>query len=325
MLSLTINSSSDTDQRIDKFIKKYLPEAPLGGIYKWLRTGKIKVNRKKVDQTYRIDEGDMIDIYLSDEEIQWFQKSNNLPKNSTGDLINKKVSFQKISILYEDEWMLILNKQPGINVHPGDHKTLEVSLIEQVQDYLGTTHNTLSWKPSLVHRIDRDTSGVIMIAKEKKILESLLFLLQNGKIEKIYHALVVGTPEKPRDTIRAKLLRKEDVQDESKVVISDLGQEAITHYRTINTNIRNKYSLLECRIETGRMHQIRVHMTSIGTPIIGDKAYGNKWENSFAKREYGVTRQLLHAYSLSFEHPKTHEKIQIIAPYQDDMKNLIDY
>ncbi len=172
--------------------------------------------------------------------------------------------------------MLILNKASGINVHPGDHKTLEVSLIEQVQDYLGTTHNTLSWKPSLVHRIDRDTSGIIMIAKEKKILESLLALLQGGKIEKIYHTLVVGTPEKPRDTIRAKLLRKEDAQDESKVIISDLGQDAITHYRTINTNIRNKYSLLECRIETGRMHQIRVHLNSIGTPIVGDKAYGNR-------------------------------------------------
>ncbi len=164
-----------------------------------------------------------------------------------------------------------------------------------------------------------------MIAKEKKMLESLLSLLQNGKIEKIYHAIVVGTPAKPRDTIRAKLLRREDAQDESKVIISDLGQEAITHYRTLSTNIRNKYSLLECRIETGRMHQIRVHLTSIGTPVIGDKAYGNRSENSFARREYGISRQLLHAYSLSFEHPKTHEAIQIIAPYQEDMKNLIDY
>ena len=126
-----------------------------------------------------------------------------------------------------------------------------------------------------MHRIDRDTSGCILIAKEKKALEQLLFLLQNGKIEKVYHALVVGALKKNQDTIRAKLLRKTDAKNEAKVIVDENGQEAITHYRVLQENIGEKYSLLECRIETGRTHQIRVHLSHIGHPILGDKAYGH--------------------------------------------------
>ena len=319
MLSLKIESASDADQRIDKFIKKYLPNAPLGGIYKWLRTGKIKVNQKKVDQVYRIIEWDQIDIYLHDEEILWFQKKESLTHDHSFD--------QKIasSILYEDDFFLVINKSPGLNVHPGDHKTKEVSLIELVQDYLSGKYNTLSFRPALVHRIDRDTSGTVMIAKDKSTLESLLILLQWGKIEKIYHTLVVWQPLKARDTIRMKLLRIENAQNESKVRVDDAGQEAITHYRIINANIRDKYSLLEISLETWRMHQIRVHMASIGCPILWDKAYGNKWENSFARREYKIERQMLHAERLRFKHPKTGKPIEIIAPYHPDMVRLIGW
>jgi 23S rRNA pseudouridine955/2504/2580 synthase len=316
LLSLTIDNMSDTDQRIDKFLKKYLPNAPLGGIYKWLRTGKIKVNHKKVEQTYRIEEGDVIDLHLNEDELWGFRKA-------VDGQISKSANQQTLRILYEDEYLLILNKPAGINVHPGDHKTKEVSLIELVQDSLWGRYNTLSFKPSLVHRIDRDTSGVIMIAKEKKTLEALLALLQSGRIEKIYHAVIVGIPEKSRDTIDAKLLRVEEAKDEAKVRLDENGQNAITHYRILSANIRDKYSLVECHIETGRTHQIRVHLSSIGHPILWDKAYGNKSENSFAKREYSISRQLLHARSLSFIHPITKQVFTVEAPYPHDIDSLI--
>jgi 23S rRNA pseudouridine1911/1915/1917 synthase len=107
-----------------------------------------------------------------------------------------------------------------------------------------------------------------MIAKEKKTLEALLALLQSGRIEKIYHAVIVGIPEKSRDTIDAKLLRVEEAKDEAKVRLDENGQNAITHYRILSANIRDKYSLVECHIETGRTHQIRVHLSSIGHPIL---------------------------------------------------------
>lgn len=333
MLSLTIDNPSDADQRIDKFLKKYLPNAPLGGIYKWLRTGKIKINRKKVEQTYRVEEGDIIDIYLHEEELEKMRGEHLPLLGGVGGRTQKiphptsptrgGVMLNQLSILYEDEHFLIVNKPAGMNVHPGDHKTKEVSLIELVQDSLGEKYNSLSFKPALVHRIDRDTSGCIMIAKDKKTLDALLTLLQSGKIEKVYHAIIVGAPDKSRDTVRAKLLRVEEVRDEAKVRVDANGQEAVTHYRVINANIcDNKYSLLECRIETGRTHQIRVHMAYIGHPILGDKAYGDRGENSFAKREYSITRQLLHARSLSFVHPITGKELRIEAPYEEDMGRL---
>ena len=122
---------------------------------------------------------------------------------------------------------MVINKEAGTNVHPGDHKTTEISLIEAVQDLLDKKYDTLSFKPSLVHRIDRDTSGTILIAKEKKVLETLLSSLQSGKIEKIYHAIVIGKPPKPRGTIEKKLRRIENAQDEAKVQVAKDGQEAV--------------------------------------------------------------------------------------------------
>jgi 23S rRNA pseudouridine1911/1915/1917 synthase len=158
-----------------------------------------------------------------------------------------------------------------------------------VQDYLKGKYDSLTFRPALVHRIDRDTSGCILVAKEKPTLEALLSDLQDHKIEKVYHALVSGIPAKPTDTIRARLLRVEDARDEAKVRVDEAGQSAVTHYKTItnyqlpitNTKINlpilpsyhPAISLLECRIETGRTHQIRVHLAYIGCPILGDKAY----------------------------------------------------
>ncbi len=317
MQLITIENPSDADQRIDKFLKKYFPNATLGALYKWLRTGKIKVNKKKVEQTYRISIDDVISIFLSDEEILGL-KTTNEPQ------VEKKGGMKMLlDILYEDDGFLVVNKPAGINVHPGDHKSSEASLIELVHDYLGGQYDSLSFRPSLVHRIDRDTSGTLIIAKQKKVLETLLSLLQNGKIEKVYHALVLGKPPKSRDTIVARLERKENAKDEAKVQVHENGQEAITHYSTLQENINERYTLLECRIETGRTHQIRVHLAHIGTPILGDKAYGNKQENSFAKKYHAITRQLLHAYSLSFPHPITKKQLTIHAPYPDDMKEMI--
>ena len=319
MVLLTIDNPSDADQRIDKFLRKYLPNAPLGALFKWLRTGKIKVNQKKVDQAYRILLNDTLSFYFTEWEIEAFQSEwdqTSKPSETT--------PREALEILYEDAYLLVVNKPAGMNVHPSDHKSSEVSLIERIQDALGGNFNTLSFKPSLVHRIDRDTSGCIIIAKEKKALEKLLFELQNSRIEKKYHCVVLGIPKEKNGVIDKKLLRVENAKDEAKVRIDENWLRAVTHYRTIQENIKKKYSLLECEIETGRTHQIRVHLSSLGTPILGDKAYGNQKENSFARREYHIERQLLHAYSLSFKHPITHETLTIVAPYLRDMKEFIE-
>lgn len=127
MQSLHIENPSDSDQRIDKFLKKYLPNASLGSLYKWLRTGKIKVNKKKVEQTYRIELGDEIQLHFQDDELKSMQMEEK--KEHAPSLI-------QLEVLYEDEFFMVINKPAGINVHPGDHKTSEVSLIERIQDQL---------------------------------------------------------------------------------------------------------------------------------------------------------------------------------------------
>ena len=318
MQKIIIQNHSDADQRLDKFLKKFLPNAPLGAIYKMLRTGKIKVNDKKKEQTYRLAENDEILIFLNDEELEKFQKILELPK--------KNITKPRLEILYQDDDLMIVNKPAGLNVHPWDHKSTEISLIELVHDFLGKKYNSLTFKPSLVHRIDRDTSGCVLIALKKNILENLLAQLQNHSIEKIYHAIVVGKMWKPRGTIDKKLLRKESARDEAKVIVSEEWQRAVTHYSTLREISRPEwfFSLLECRIETGRTHQIRVHLSYYNCPILWDKAYWDKKMNSYQSRNNHISRQLLHAHSLTFIHPGTKKNFSITAPYWPDMKHFLE-
>lgn len=323
MQKIQISHPSDAGQRIDRFCKKYFPSIALGAIYKMLRTGKIKVNGKKKDQTYRLEQDDEITFWLSDDELVELRKD-------TKQIQPQKEESQEnqLSTLYEDEYLMVIDKPAGLNVHAGDHKTDESNLIDQVQDYLQGRYDSLTFRPALVHRIDRDTSGCILIAKTKKTLEILLDLLQTHKIDKIYHTLVWGIPKKSRDTINAKLLRIEDAKDEAKVCVDDEWQSATTHYQLIESKCISgdnsiDISLLECHIETGRTHQIRVHMSHIDCPIIADKAYGNKKLNSYIARSLGITRQMLHARMLEFEHPITKKILHIEAPYPQDFLQIL--
>lgn len=308
---------NDANQRLDKFLKKLFPNATLGLIFKINRKNKIKVNSKKQDNEYKLQVWDEIKIYLPDDDFI------TLTKEVKTQII--EVWLDKKDIVMEDKDMLIINKNPWVVVHPWDHKTTDVSLIEQVQDYLGDKLNSLTFKPSLVHRIDKDTSGIIMIAKTKASLENLLQQLQNNKIEKIYHAICIWSPKNDEWTINKKLIRIENAKNENKISIDEVNwQKAITHYKVIKKNIKGKYSLIECKLETGRMHQIRIHLDSIGCPVLWDKTYWNKSENYFANKEYGINRQLLHAQKITFLHPTTKLKIILEARLKDDMKRLLE-
>jgi 23S rRNA pseudouridine955/2504/2580 synthase len=321
MISLSIDHSADAGQRLDRFVRKYLPNAPLSAIFKMLRTGKIKVGWKKKDQTYKLEIGDEVTFWLTDSEIEQMKWATTSIEILAPKFSEKKTN--SLEILYEDELIMVINKTPGINVHPGDHKTTELSVIDLVQDYLKGKYDSLTFRPALVHRIDRDTSWCLLIAKDKWALEFLLRDLQSHSMEKIYHAIVVNVPIKKQDTIRARLLRIENAKNEAKVRVDEAGQSAITHYNVLKTNSGAQLlSLLECRIETGRTHQIRVHMAFLWNAILWDKAYGDKWVNSYAKRNFDINRQMLHARSLTFTHPKTWKKMTIEAPYPDDFLRI---
>lgn len=291
MREFTIGES-ESGQRFDKFLKKLLPGAPLSLIYKLGRANRAKIDGKKRENDYRLELGETVKVFLSEEEFGEFGRISTasgmnsagdgvLPRSAgvgenSADTAPSRAKFRLLGdrVLFEDDYVLAINKPAGLNVHPGDHKSDENSLIEAVSDYYAGRMDTLTFRPSLVHRIDRDTSGVILIAKTKRALDRLLSALQNDKMDKTYAVISIRTPESPRGTVRKKLLRIENAKNEAKVRIDESGQPAVTHYETLRSKIAGKYALLSCRIETGRTHQIRVHLASVGAPVLGDRAYG---------------------------------------------------
>ncbi len=313
MASITVDADDD-GQRIDRYIRKLLPSLSLGEVYKHLRTGYIKSSIWKLKSDSRVESWDV--LIVPDILIQGSKNREKIKPNTVE--IQRTIDIQA-SILYEDDYILVINKPSGINVHPGDHKTQEVSIIELIEDYLQKEKWSALFDVALVHRLDRDTSGVLLIAKNRLSLNTLLTELQSHQMAKKYIAFCAGVPIKRQDTIRLPLQRRE-VTKWPKVVVSPEGQSAVTHYVVKSQN--NGASSLEISLETGRMHQIRVHLSEIGCPILGDKSYGLGLARAFKISHWYdfPTRQLLHAAALTFHHPKTNQLLKISAPLPEDMR-----
>lgn len=346
-------SENDADQRLDRFLKKLLPNAAKTLIFKINRKEKIKVlsvqpeiskntphpqplslggegskviwKFRKKDNEYKIQIGDQIKIFLTDSEFEELQKVEIKTE------ILAWVALDKKDIAYEDAHLLVLNKNPGMNVHPGDHKTKESNVIAQVQDYLWASYNSLTFKPSLIHRIDRDTSGILMIAKQKQILTQLVNdFKSHTKVKKTYYAIVLWKLSRSWWTIKKNLLRIENAKNESKIQVNEAGQTAVSHYKKIAEHTINIWGKnidlteVEVQIETGRMHQIRVHMAHIWNPIICDKAYGNKQINALIQRQYGLRRQALHAWKIDFFHYGRNKQMGLTAKLKADIQEFLN-
>ena len=331
MQIITIEEN-DANQRLDKFLKKLFINATRALIYKFNRKSKIKVKQvwedwfKKRDNEFKLSVWDKVKLFLSDKDIEELSKVKKEAIN-----INPDQKFNKDDIVFEDGDLFVVNKASGTNVHPGDFKSTEVSLIQQVQDYLWEKLNSLTFKPSLVHRIDRDTSWILLIAKKKDILSKLVNdFKSHNKIKKTYLAISFGKLPQKTGTITKKLLRIENAKNQNKVQISDEGQTAVSHYKLVEefsvqtNNWLQNISVIEVEIETGRMHQIRVHLASLKCPIIWDKAYGNKSLNYYFEKEFWVNRQMLHAYKISFFHYWRKKQLDLTAKLKNDMENFLN-
>ncbi len=327
-------TENDANQRLDKFLKKLLKRATNSLIYKLNRTNKIKVKFdwsegkfKKRDNEYKLQVWDEIKIFLNDRD---FKELTSTPASFLKKEDNNWKKFDKKNIVYEDRYLLVINKNPWINVHPWDYKTKEISIIEQIQDYLWEKINSLTFKPSLIHRIDRDTSGILLIWKTKNILTKLVKdFKEHNKIKKTYYAIVLWKLNKKQWIIDKKLLRIKNAKNENKVQVSDKWQKAITHYKVLKEHsLQTKeqelfLTELELQIETWRMHQIRVHLSSIWHPIVWDKIYWDKKLNSFFKRNYWLQRQALHAWKIEFYHYERKKHMKLEARIKEDLKNFI--
>lgn len=316
---------NDAWQRLDKFLKKLFPNASSSLIYKINRKNKVKVDKKRQDNEYKLVVWEVISIYLNDEELNLLSKKAEVVK------LPENKQFDKKNIVYEDWSLFVVNKDAWINVHPWDHKTTEIDLISQVRDYLWEKLNSLTFSPSLVHRIDRDTSGMLLIAKQKNILTKLVNDFKtHDKVKKVYYAIVLGKLPNKSWTIDKKLLRIEWANNEDKVQVSEKWQVAISKYKLLREHIlktpngEQVISEVEVEILTWRMHQIRVHLSSVGCPILWDNKYWNKQFNAYLSKNLWLTRQALHAWKIEFMHYDKDKKMSLEAKIKPDLIKFID-
>lgn len=275
--------------RIEKYIQTIYPDVPYSVLQKAFRKKDIKVNGKRIDKNYIVKSGDVLDIYINDDLLEG-------GKGTAGE------NAKWFTIIYEDENILIVDKKQGIPVHP-DGKHTKYTLIDLVREYLRSNAETngcccASFQPSLCHRLDRNTGGLVIIAKNQESLDTMLKKIEEHEVKKYYQCLVIGKMEKKDDLLKAYLWKD---AGKSRVFVSSHKKKGslgiITKYKVINYNPQLDISHLEVELMTGRTHQIRAHLAFIEHPVLGDGKYGINSIN----RMHGIKQQALWAYRLKFE------------------------
>ncbi|HDR1877786.1 TPA: 23S rRNA pseudouridine(955/2504/2580) synthase RluC [Pasteurella multocida] len=300
---LTI-SEDEAGQRIDNYLLAKLKGVPKSLIYRILRKGEVRVNKGRIKPEYKLQANDIVrvpPVRVSEKEQAPISTKLN------------KVSQLEKQILFEDECLLVLNKPSGIAVHGGSG--LSFGVIEALRTLRPDARFL-----ELVHRLDRDTSGILLVAKKRSALRSLHEQLREKTVQKDYLALVRGQWQSHCKVVKAPLLKNELSSGERIVRVSEQGKPSETRF-----SIEERYeyaTLVKASPVTGRTHQIRVHTQYAGHPIALDDKYGDKHFDE-QMTQLGLTRLFLHAFSLRFEHPKTGETLRINAPLDPEMKKIL--
>lgn len=293
--------------RIDKYLLNRIKYATRNRIQNAAKENKILVNNIPVKVNYRVKPGDIITIVMNE------------PKKEK-DVLAENIN---LNIVYEDNYLMVINKPHGMVVHPGFNNYSGTLLNALLFHFENIPDNKLLKKPGLVHRLDKNTSGLMIIAKQKESLDNLLRQFYYHSIIRNYRLLVWGILKEKEGKISTNLIKDEK---NKKMINSENGKIALTNYKVIEEF--GFFSLVECRLETGKTHQIRLHLSSIGHPIIGDEIYGynivEKLNNELNLITDKLKRQALHSYSLSFSHPVTNKTMNFTCDLPDDMKNIID-
>jgi len=277
-------TENESGQRLDRFLRKLMKEATLSEIYKGIRKGDIKVNGKKSKENYMLAIDDIITFRNMNME------SNPIEKKT----INKAGN---IDVVYEDQNIIVVNKPAGLLSHPQSSKDRD-TLIHRIQYYIEKSEGldtSPTFTPSLCNRLDRNTAGLVIAAKNYKSLKAINEMIRERKLKKLYLCVVKGSTNL-RGEISGFLEKDEKTR---KALLGDEGRESITYYEKKDDN--GEYSLLYVDLVTGRFHQIRAHLSSIGHPIIGDVKYGDKNANDYFRTKFGLNHQLLLAHIISIE------------------------
>ena len=288
----------DQQMRLDKYLSEQFPEQTRSYLQKLIKDGEVTVNGKNVKTGYQLSKGDEVCV--------------NIPEPKELDVEPQKMD---LDIVYEDEDVILINKPKGTVVHPAPGHTTDTlvnGLLYHCKDNLSGINGVA--RPGIVHRIDRDTTGILIVCKNDMSHNSIAAQLKEHSINRRYRALVHGNIKEDTGTVERPIGRHPI--DRKKMAINEKnGKPAITHY-TVLERFGN-YTLIECKLETGRTHQIRVHMTSIGHPLVGDEVYGP------AKCPFKLQGQCLHAMVLGFVHPRTGEYMEFSAELPEYFEELL--
>lgn len=284
--------------RLDQFLSNYLPSVSRALVISSIRKGLILVDGIPRKSSYRLKANETLEGAVESKAVV--------------DVLPEKIDFP---ILYEDDSLLLISKPPGLVVHPGSgnaHGTLVNGLLHHCKFIAGVGD---SLRPGIVHRLDKDTSGIMVIAKTESVHRLLVDCFKNHRLEKEYLALLHGVPKDKKGRIVAPIGRH-PVQRQKMAIRQTGGKHAASCWEVLQ-EFENKFSLVRVVIETGRTHQIRVHMAHLGCPVVGDRVYGSGKDNS------QFQRQLLHASRLAFQHPATDTPIDQVAPLWPDFEAVL--
>ncbi len=286
------------DERIDKCISMLIDSLSRSYIQKLIKEDAVSVNGKPVKGSYRVKEEDEVSFFL--------------PKAVEPDITAQPIP---LDILYEDRDVIVVNKPKGMVVHPAAGHYCD-TLVNALLYHCGAELSGINgvMRPGIVHRIDRDTTGSLIVCKNDRAHNCIAEQLKEHSITRRYRAICHGVLKEEEGTIDKPIGRHPT--DRKKMAVSEKGKRAVTHYKVLQRFA--KYTYIECELETGRTHQIRVHMASIGHPLLGDEVYSN------VKSPYKLEGQTLHAQVLGFRHPTTGEYIEVSAPLPDYFKHLLE-
>ena len=286
------------DERIDKCISMLIDSLSRSYIQKLIKEDAVSVNGKPVKGSYRVKEEDEVSFFL--------------PKAVEPDITAQPIP---LDILYEDREVIVVNKPKGMVVHPAAGHYCD-TLVNALLYHCGAELSGINgvMRPGIVHRIDRDTTGSLIVCKNDRAHNCIAEQLKEHSITRRYRAICHGVLKEEEGTIDKPIGRHPT--DRKKMAVSEKGKRAVTHYKVLQRFA--KYTYIECELETGRTHQIRVHMASIGHPLLGDEVYSN------VKSPYKLEGQTLHAQVLGFRHPTTGEYIEVSAPLPDYFKHLLE-
>lgn len=313
--TIEVPLEQEKNTRLDKFLSNAMEDITRSKVQSMIKDGLVKLNNQSIyDSKYKVKPGEIFSL--------------DVPEEKPIHIVPKKMD---LDIVYEDEHLLVINKPAGLTTHPGAGNTTDTlvnGLIANYQDNLSSVGGPI--RPGIVHRLDKNTTGLLVVAKNDIAHARLSKALAERKVKRIYNAFIWGIPFKTEDTIENYVARKRQDRKKMEVVEEENGKIAITHYKVLKVFLTGRISLVECSLETGRTHQIRVHMQHIGHHIVGDQEYGIPskkkrftLEQPVADHIKNISRQMLHAKKLSFTHPITRKKLDFEIELPDDMKKLI--